>query len=146
MGALNRFWRISEDKEAFLPAFLDLPACLGLPQGEKTAGKGRLPGREAISHLKPLFVDPPGRGSPSFLASKNRDLPLVDVSDIFYFFCSGGGEGGVRGAGGGGGRGADFFIENPRKGGGGSPERVGAGARGREGVCGELGNLGGGGG
>ena len=38
---------------------------------------------------------------------------LVDVSDIFYFFCSGEEEGGVPGEGGWGGR---FFIENPRSG------------------------------
>ena len=37
-----------------------------------------------------------------------------------------------------------FFIENPRRGGGGSPAQEGP--RGREGVCGKLGNLGGGGG
>ena len=64
---------------------------------------------------------------------------LVDVSDIFYFFCSGRrkGESEAPGVGGGG----RFFIENPRR--GGAPE--GEGPRGREGVCSELGNGGGGG-
>ena len=73
---------------------------------------------------------------------------LVDVSDIFIFFCSGRfgyfyffllgeGEGGVRGAGReGGGR---LLLENPRRG-------VSRRGRGREGVCGELGNCGAGGG
>ena len=57
------------------------------------------------------------------------------------FFLLGEREGGVRGAGmrGGGGR---FLIENRR--GGGLPGREGL--RGREGVCGELGNFLGGGG
>ena len=63
---------------------------------------------------------------------------LVDVSDIFYFFLFGKGEGRVRGAGGGGG-GSIFHWK--------SQEGVGVpggeGPRGREGVCGELGNLGG---
>ena len=64
---------------------------------------------------------------------------MVDVSDIFYFFCSGRGKGGSRRR-----RAvADrFFIEKPRRGGG-SPGQEGP--RGREGVCSELGNLGGGG-
>ena len=61
---------------------------------------------------------------------------LVDVSDIFYFFLLGEGEGGVRGARKGGGR---FFIENPTRGG------LSRRGRGREGVCGEFGNSGGGG-
>ena len=65
---------------------------------------------------------------------------LVDVSDIFYFFfCSGRGKGQSEAAGRGRGR---FFVENPR--GGGLQE--GEGPKGREGVCGELGILGGGGG
>ena len=61
---------------------------------------------------------------------------LVDVSDIFNFFLLGGGEGGVRGAGRAWG---DFLWKTP---GGGSPGWVGAGARGREVVCGELGGGG----
>ena len=62
---------------------------------------------------------------------------LVDVSDTFYFFCSGEGERGVRGTGMGGG---NDFIENPR----GGVSRVGGGgaARGWEGVCGEFGEGG----
>ena len=63
---------------------------------------------------------------------------LVDVSDIFYFFCSGEGKGEPprrREAGG------RFFIENPRRGGG-SRVGGGGGARGREGVCRELGGWG----
>ena len=64
---------------------------------------------------------------------------LVDVSH--FFFRLGEGEGGVRGDGRGG-RGSVFFLmKNPGVGGG-SPGREGL--RGREGVCGELGNLGGG--
>ena len=59
------------------------------------------------------------------------------VSDIFYFFLLGGGEGGVRSAGRGGGR---LLLCKSQEGGGGSPTLVGVGgARGREGVCGELG-------
>ena len=53
---------------------------------------------------------------------------LVDVSDIFYFFCSGGGQGEFEAAMKGGG--SVFFIEDPR--GGGSPKRRGGGPRGRE--------------
>ena len=61
---------------------------------------------------------------------------LVDVSDIFYFFCSGEGESEVPG------RGVDqFSIENPK--GGGSPKRRSGGPRGREGICGEFGGGGG---
>ena len=75
--------------------------------------------------------------------SVERVADLVDVSDIFYFFSARGREGGVRGAGRVGG-GGDFFLENPRRGGGGLPGGWGGGrARGREGVCGELGGGGG---
>ena len=42
-------------------------------------------------------------------------IGLVDVSDIFYFFCSREGKGESEAPGGGGGR---FFIENPRRRGG----------------------------
>ena len=56
----------------------------------------------------------------------------------FLFFSAWGGGRGVRGVGRG------IFIENPRRGGGVLQE--GEGPRGREGVCGELGNLKGGGG
>ena len=63
----------------------------------------------------------------------------MDVSDIFYFLLLGEGEGGVRDAGRGGGL---VFIENARNGEGGFSRR----GRGREGVCGELGNFSGGGG
>ena len=38
---------------------------------------------------------------------------MADVSDIFYFFCSGTGKGESEGAG----RGGRFFIENPTRGG-----------------------------
>ena len=62
---------------------------------------------------------------------------LVDVSDIFYFFCSGEAKGEPEGPGGGGGR---FFMENPRRGGGGFPPAGGGrGGEGREGVSGEFG-------
>ena len=44
---------------------------------------------------------------------KNNKLILVDVSDIFYFFCSGRGRGSEAPEGGGRGQ---FFIENPRRG------------------------------
>ena len=62
----------------------------------------------------------------------------MDVSDIFYFFCSGRGKGESEATGGGG---VDFLLKVPQ--GGGSPG--GGGPRGREGVCGKLGNSGGGG-
>ena len=65
---------------------------------------------------------------------------LVDVSDIFYFFCSGEGKGGeseVPGEGGG----DDFFIENPR---GGGVLPGGGGRGGREAGRVSAGNLGGG--
>ena len=61
---------------------------------------------------------------------------LVDVPNIFYFFLlPGEGKGEYEVPGRVGGR---FSIENPRRGGGGSPTRRGGGARGREGVCGEF--------
>ena len=62
----------------------------------------------------------------------------MDVSDIFYFFCSGRGKWESEAAGGGG---VDFF-EIPRRGGEVSPGGGGAEGPGR--VCSELGNLGGG--
>ena len=66
----------------------------------------------------------------------------MDVLDIFYFLLLGGGERGAQGAGRG--RGDDFSWKIP--GGGGSPRRVGAGgARGQEGVEGNLGGIWGGG-
>ena len=74
------------------------------------------------------------RKFPSPKTKKN----LVDVSDIFYFFCSGRGKGESEAPGGGGGIG--FLLKIPR--GGGISRR----GRGREGVCGELGYFGGGGG
>ena len=58
----------------------------------------------------------------------------MDVSDIFNFFCSGRGKGESEAPGGGG---FDFLLKTP----GGVFRRE----RGREGVCGELGNLGEGG-
>ena len=52
---------------------------------------------------------------------------LVDVSDIFYFFCSGEGRGtGATERGGG----SVFFIENPRR--GGESPKWGGGREGRE--------------
>ena len=66
------------------------------------------------------------------------DGGLVDVSDIFSFFSAlGEGEGGVRGER----RGEVGFLLKIPKGGG-----VRRRGRGREGVCGELANFGGGGG
>ena len=58
----------------------------------------------------------------------------VDVSDIFYFVCSGRGRGSPRRREGGGGIG--FLLKIP---GGGSPAQEGP--RGREGVCGDLGSC-----
>ena len=55
----------------------------------------------------------------------------VDVSDIFYFFCSGGQKGEFEAPGAAGGD--DFLLKIP--GGGGSPGRVGVAGRG----AGELG-------
>ena len=52
----------------------------------------------------------------------------MDVSDIFYFFCSGRGKGESEAPGGEGGR---FFLENPRT----------VGSRGREGAEGPGGCL-----
>ena len=66
-------------------------------------------------------------------------LYLADVSDIFYFFCSGRRKGGSEAAGRGGG---DFFIENPREGGG-LQERDGA--EGPKGCLRRIGDWGGGG-
>ena len=51
-----------------------------------------------------------------------REFFLVDVSDIFYFFCLGQGKGESEGPGGVGG---DFSCKIPE--GGGSPRRVGGG-------------------
>ena len=74
------------------------------------------------------------------ITQKKRDsmiarLPLVDVSDMFYFFfCSGRGKGESEAPG----RGRDRLLSKI-PGGGGVPE--GEGPRGREGVCGELGNF-----
>ena len=65
----------------------------------------------------------------------------MGVSDIFYFFCSGMGKGEPEEPGGGGGR-FDFLLKIP----GGWSLSEGEVPRGREGVCGELGIFGGGGG
>ena len=63
---------------------------------------------------------------------------MVDVSDIFYVCLLGEGKGESEALGG---RGWGVgFLENPRRGG------LQEGQRGREAVCGELGNWGGGGG
>ena len=64
---------------------------------------------------------------------------MVDVSDIFYFFRSARGKGEFEAPGRGVG---SVFFENPRRGG----FCEGKGPRGWEGVCGELGNFGVGGG
>ena len=69
--------------------------------------------------------------------SKTTSVVSVDVSDIFYFFCSGKGKAESEVLGGGD-RGSVFFIQNPRRGGG-SPAQEGP--KGREGVCGKLGNF-----
>ena len=61
----------------------------------------------------------------------------MDVSEIFIFWLGAGGKGMSEAPGGGGG----FFIENPRRG----VSRRGRGREGRQGVCGEVENLGGGG-
>ena len=66
---------------------------------------------------------------------------LVDVSNIFYFFCSGEGKGELEAPGRGGGR--FFFIENPRRGGVLPREGLGGGGRGAGRV--PAGNLDGGG-
>ena len=68
-----------------------------------------------------------GRKNKEFQKNKDRKdskrVPnLVDVSNIFYFFRSGRAEGESEAPGRGGGR---VFIENPRRGGGGSPSRGG---------------------
>ena len=60
---------------------------------------------------------------------------LVDVLNIFYFFCSGEGKGEFEAPGGG----EQFFIENPRRGG---LRQVGAEGRGAGRVF--AGNFGGG--
>ena len=61
---------------------------------------------------------------------------LVDLSDIYFFFCSGTGKRSSRRWGGDG----FFSLKIPREG-----FQEGEGPRGREGVCGELGNFFGGG-
>ena len=60
----------------------------------------------------------------------------MDVSDIFYFFCSGEGKAESEAPG----RGGLVFIQNPK--GGVSCRRGGGGPRGWEGVCGEGGGRG----
>ena len=72
-------------------------------------------------------------------------LNLVDVSDIFYFFCSGKGESEAPGRG----RGSVFLLKIPGERGGGPPRRgggglpgEGGGPRGLEGVCTEFGGGG----
>ena len=69
---------------------------------------------------------------------KVAPIASVDVSDIFYFFCSGEGKGESRRQEGGEGR---FLIENARTGGGGLPGE--GGGRGLESVCWEFGGGGG---
>ena len=59
----------------------------------------------------------------------------MDVSDIFYFFCSGERKGEFEAPGGG--RGDDFLLKIPGR--GVSRAGRGGGARGWEGVCGEFG-------
>ena len=82
-----------------------------------------------------------GRGFGTSVAGRQDCNPKwcsivsVDVSDIFYFFCSGesevpGGEGGGR-----------LFMENSQRGGGVLPGRWG-GSSGRERVCREFGGVG----
>ena len=65
---------------------------------------------------------------------------LVDISDIFFLLGEGKGESEASGGGGG-----SIFIENPKERGGGLLQE-GERLRGREGVCGQLGNFFGGGG
>ena len=77
-------------------------------------------------------------GHPCFQGHSRRDSCLVDVSDIFIFFCSGSGKGESEAQGR---EGWDFLLKIP--GGGGSSGEEGL--RCREGVCGELGNFEGGG-
>ena len=62
----------------------------------------------------------------------------MDVSDIFYFFCSGEGKGDPEAPGEGGGR---FLLKSQE--GGGLQDGRGRGCL--EGVCSKLGNFGGGG-
>ena len=63
----------------------------------------------------------------------------MDVSDIFYFFCSGEGNWGSKAQGGGGG---GIFYGKSQEGGSPGGGGGGRGARGREGVCGEFEGVG----
>ena len=83
--------------------------------------KARMVGTRSILHVGILYV-----------------FFLVDVSDIFYFFCSGEGKG-VRGHRNGVG-GIGFLLKMP---GAGVSQERGGGPKGREGVCGEFGGGGG---
>ena len=112
---------------------------VGVECGENRENRGHLgrePGAFGI-HLQRVPGEKRGLWDKNRGRTGGREfLCLVEVSDIFYFiFLLGEGEGGVRGARRCGGR---FFIKNPRGGG----ALGGEGPRGREGVCGELGNFG----
>ena len=85
--------------------------------------------RSAITTL------PPSRGNSEKL--KKVETVLVDVSHIFYFFCLGRGKGESEAPGRG--RGSIFYSKSQEGG-----RQEGEGPRGREGVCGKLGNGGGG--
>ena len=93
-----------------------------------------------MDHFGPVHFPTVPRPLP--IGADVHDPNSVDVSDTFYFFCSGEGRGGGGGARGGGGW-VDFLLKNAKGGGGLSGEGVGR-ARGREGVCREFGGGGGG--
>ena len=96
--------------------------------------------RSAQKHSKstPWGTSQPGSLGTPANGGQDSQLFLVDVSDIFYFFSAREGEGGVRGAGRGWGS-----VFNSKSQEGGVQDGRGQGAGG--GVCGEFGNLGGGG-
>ena len=70
------------------------------------------------------------RGFKKSSRGKDEQLSLVDVSDIFFFFCLGEGNGESEARGGGG-----RFLSGQSQEGGGSPGGWGRRGEGREGVC-----------